>query len=88
MSAVYRIHQFSYQVLLTSTRMHSLRLRVLCALSVETSTTFPRLLGSPLLLDKVIQAAFFRRILHAIFLIEPYAVHGVIFALSRAMEDV
>jgi len=68
--------------------MHSLRLRVLWALGVETSTTFPRLLGSPILLDKVIQVAFFGRILHAIILIELYAVHGVIFALSRAMEDV
>jgi len=49
---------------------------------------FPRLLGSPILLDKVIQTAFFRCILHAIILIELYAVHGVIFALSWAMEDI
>jgi len=49
---------------------------------------FPRLLGSLILLDKVIQAAFFGPILHAIILMELYAVHGVIFPLSRAMEDV
>jgi len=48
----------------------------------------PRLLGSPILLDKVIQRAFFGRILYAIVLIELYAVYGVIFALSGAMEDV
>ena len=82
------MHLFSCQVLLTGTRTHSLRLEVLCALSVETSTTFPRLLGSPILLDKVIQAPFFGHIRHAIILIELYAVHGVIFALSQAMEDV
>jgi len=48
----------------------------------------PRLLGSPILLDKLRQAAFFGRMLHGIILIELYAVHGVIFALSRAMDDV
>ena len=82
------MHQFSCQVLLTSTHTHSLRLRVLCALGLETSTMFPRLLGSPIVFDRVIQAAFFGRILHAIILNELYAVHGVIFALSRAMENV
>ena len=73
---------------LNSTRTHSLTVRVLCALGVETSTTIPRLPGPPILHDKIIETAFLGRILHAIILIEQCAVHGIIFALSQTINDV